>query len=540
MSQVSLRLASFGSPTTEAFSAPTSTEPSQVCRSAQDPTLPSASSEVSDHLDLHNTSHLLPHKGSISHQNPDSSMDESMSPNLAPNSGGIHTVTDTGDAEIAPTHTEVMDPHHSSNNSPRTRGVDTARMVDILERGTPTTGADYAEHLYKVASLLLDGQLSETQAELLEKKLLALADMLPQFVEAEDPAASQLYLVVERCFDVLIRVATGSLKVLVSTLAIRFLTTVVMTLNYWELYNLLRWKPAIYQFLTLIRFDLNNCYARFVRDYLKYEFRPSDVPSAVLKAAAATKERDRIDMERRLSLSQSPELESADERSPLYAMNKELSEDHDRFVTEQMLSEDGERPIPRERRKMKVDAKLAAHRVIKRADIKVAPSSRSSNYDPDVVHECQMASPDEPDKLCLRRFSRKYELIRHQETVHSKKKKLFKCFVCIKQDPSIGPRIFTRHDTLAKHIRVNHRISGKEAKAEVAYSKKHAEIVEEGDITVHVGRRKTKVDFELRAHMEKKGLAREAPDGSIIFDDIDSPPDSLEDGDDDDMYDDAD
>lgn len=41
-------------------------------------------------------------------------------------------------------------------------------------------------------------------------------------------------------------------------------------------------------------------------------------------------------------------------------------------------------------------------------------------------------------------------------------------------------------------------------KAEVAYSKKHAEVVEEGDITVHVGRRKTKVDFELRAHMEKR------------------------------------
>ena len=33
---------------------------------------------------------------------------------------------------------------------------------------------------------------------------------------------------------------------------------------------------------------------------------------------------------------------------------------------------------------------------------------------------------------------------------------------------------------------------------------KHAEVVEEGDITVHVGRRKTKVDFELRAHMEKR------------------------------------
>lgn len=414
-------------------------------------------------------------------------------------------------------------------------------LVDILERGTPTTALDYAEHLYKVASLFLKSDITEQQFVKLENKFILLADMLPQFVEVDNPATSQLYLVVERCFDTFIRITTSNINVLVASLTIRFLTSVVMSLNYWELYNLLRWKPAIYQFLTLIRFDLNDCYARFIRDYLKYEFRQRNMTLMELQSAAYTKEKNKKDFERRLSMSESPDVEGgADDKSPLYFMNKELSEDHDKFVTEQMAAEESERPIPRERRKIRVDSKLAAHRVIKRADIKVAPSSRSSNYDPDVVHECQMPSPDEPDKLCLRRFSRKYELIRHQETVHSKKKKLFKCFVCVKQDPSIGPRIFTRHDTLAKHIRVNHRISGKEAKAEVAYSKKHAEIVEEGDITVHVGRRKTKVDFELRAHMEKKGSAREAPDGSIIFDDVDdSPPDSIEFGEDEEIYDDV-
>lgn len=416
---------------------------------------------------------------------------------------------------------------------------DIDHMVDVLNNGTPTSPADYAEHLFKVATLLLNGELTEQQITTLEAKFVLLADMLPEFVEVENPASSQLYKVVERCFDVLVKVSTSQAKVLVATLAIRFLTTVIMSLNYWEIYNLLQWKPAIYQFLTLIHFDLNECYLRFIRDYLKYSYKQNSLPRSDLQSAAVMKERNKRDLERRLSMSASPEAEEVlDEKSPLYFMNKELSEDHDKFVTEQM-AEEVEKPIPRERRKIRVDSKLAAHRVIKRADIKVAPSSRSSNYDPDVIHECQMPSPDEPDKLCLRRFSRKYELIRHQETVHSKKKKLFKCFVCVKQDPSIGPRIFTRHDTLAKHIRVNHRISGKEAKAEVAYSKKHAEIVEEGDITVHVGRRKTKVDFELRAHMEKKGSAREAPDGSIIFDDIgDSPPDSTEYGDDDEIYDD--
>lgn len=88
----------------------------------------------------------------------------------------------------------------------------------------------------------------------------------------------------------------------------------------------------------------------------------------------------------------------------------------------------------------------------------------------------------------------------------------------------MGPRIFTRHDTLAKHIRVNHKMTGHDAKAEVTFSKKNAEIVEEGDITVHVGRRKTKVDFELRATMEKRRSLREEQDenGYYLTSDLDS------------------
>lgn len=401
----------------------------------------------------------------------------------------------------------------------------TSKVVEVLEKGSPDTVVDYTEHLFKVGSLLYDGNLSAEQAKLLEKKFYELTEMLPRFESKADPASSHLYLLVERCFDLLIRISTDQTKMDIATCAIRFLTTVVMSLNYWEVYNLLEWKPAIYKFLKLIHFDMNECYASFIRDYPKYSYKQNTISSEEMRIAAAAKNRREMEDSDDSSPEFDPEAENED-KTPLYYMNKELSEDHDRFVLEQMAQPEKDKPIPRERRKMRVDSKLAAHRIIKRADIKVH-TSRSSNYDPDVVHECQLPSPDEPRKLCLRRFSRKYELIRHQETVHSKKKKLFKCFVCVKQDPTIGPRIFTRHDTLAKHIRVNHRISGKEAKAEVAYSKKHAEIVEEGDITVHVGRRKTKVDFELRAHMERRGTAREAPDGTIIFD-MDDSQDSIE------------
>ncbi|KAM9894208.1 hypothetical protein OXX69_011439 [Metschnikowia pulcherrima] len=384
------------------------------------------------------------------------------------------------------------------------------KTIKLLIKGVPTSMRDYAEHLYKVACLLYDGELTYDQTLKLERKYVALTASLPRYMPSEDPAQSKLYLVVEKCFDVFIKMAMNQKKMEVATHTIWFLTTVVMALNYWEIYNLLRFRPAIYQFLTLIHFDLNECYARFLREYQEYTHKQENISQSTLRRVAAESGR-----KRRFSLSSTPEQSD----------HEGTFDPHD---TDHVDSPTKEK---HRRKRARADSKLQNHRVVPR-EYKHAASARSSNYDPDVVHECQLPSPEDSSKVCLRRFSRKYELIRHQETVHSKKKKLFKCYVCVKQDPVNGPRIFTRHDTLAKHIRVNHRISGKEAKAEVAYSKKHAEIVEEGDITVQVGRRKTKVDFELRAHMDKRGSAREGPDGTLIFDEIDeSAPDSIHSGD---------
>lgn len=371
-------------------------------------------------------------------------------------------------------------------------------VISILTVCTPLTPEEYSEHLFKISSLLHEDKVSASQAQVLEAKFFELMDLLPKFVDSEDPLHSKLYLLIEKNFDVFIRISTNHKNLQLASRTIRFLTNVLMNLSYWELYNLLAWKPSIYHFLTIIHFDFNECYTRFIKDYANFNYKKSLIPEEVI--AKVTRAQSRIRAKRpREELYE--ESESDDDKtaspSPGVTAGAPLDE-HDSYITELGLE-----LTPKEKKKIRVDAKLAAHRIIKKTQA-VKPSNKLSNYDPDVVHECQLPSADEPDKLCLRRFSRKYELIRHQETVHSKKKKLFKCYVCVKQNPKVGPRIFTRHDTLAKHIRVNHKISGKEAKAEVAYSKKHAEVVEEGDITVHVGRRKTKVDFELRAHMERR------------------------------------
>ncbi|ODV64948.1 hypothetical protein HYPBUDRAFT_115173 [Hyphopichia burtonii NRRL Y-1933] len=414
-------------------------------------------------------------------------------------------------------------------------------IINILTICTPSTTEDYTEHLYKITSLIYDKKISINQSAILETKLYSLMDSLPKFQNLNEPITSKLYLVIEKNFDIFIKISTNHKNVELATRTIRFLTNVIMSLNYWEIYNLLSWKPAIYHFLNLIHFDLNDCYSRFIKDYATYSFKQASLSDTVLLKISKSKAKRRklaaaqaaVNAGYLEGLSASPGSDTGSfstnddgksaSSTPASFLMGVSPQDHDKFVSERLSG-----LTQKEKRKIRVDAKLAAHRIIKKTEHH-RPSNKSSNYDPDVVHECQLPSADEPNKLCLRRFSRKYELIRHQETVHLKKKKLFKCFVCVKQNPNVGPRIFTRHDTLAKHIRVNHKISGKEAKAEVAYSKKHAEVVEEGDITVHVGRRKTKVDFELRAHMEKKKMAKETPDGEIITEDIiDSGPDSIE------------
>lgn len=386
-------------------------------------------------------------------------------------------------------------------------GFSKDEMVKILIHGAPSSIEEYNEHIFRVASLLYYDDLSFEQFELLEKKFYNLINDLKVYIPVSDPIHSKLYLLIEKNFDIFIRLSTNHKNVDLSTKTIRFLTNIIMNLNYWELYNLLSIKPAIYHFLSVIQFDLNECYAQFIRDYEKFNYTKVSQPEPIPRSkdtSAPIISSPMSDVSSNIT-NEDDSLQSQS-KSPSYLLTTP-SDDHDKFVSETVAG-----VLSKEKKKIRVDSKLSAHRIIKKSAA-AKPSNKSSNYDPDVVHECQLPSADEPDKLCLRRFSRKYELIRHQETVHSKKKKLFKCFVCVKLNPGVGPRIFTRHDTLAKHIRVNHKISGKEAKAEVAYSKKHAEVVEEGDITVHVGRRKTKVDFELRAHMEKRRLSKDGQYG---------------------------
>lgn len=53
-------------------------------------------------------------------------------------------------------------------------------------------------------------------------------------------------------------------------------------------------------------------------------------------------------------------------------------------------------------------------------------------------------------EICNTVFSRTYDLIRHQDTIHAKTRPVFRCEICGDQ------RHFSRHDALVRHLRVKH------------------------------------------------------------------------------------
>lgn len=90
-------------------------------------------------------------------------------------------------------------------------------------------------------------------------------------------------------------------------------------------------------------------------------------------------------------------------------------------------------------------------------------------------HICMVNNPvtNEP---CMKKFSRPYDLIRHQKTIHASKKKIFRCLICIQELGSEGyQRTFSRNDALSRHVKVKHNLQGTEAQRVIQYAKDNVE-----------------------------------------------------------------
>ncbi|KAL6950931.1 hypothetical protein ACO0QE_000213 [Hanseniaspora vineae] len=73
-------------------------------------------------------------------------------------------------------------------------------------------------------------------------------------------------------------------------------------------------------------------------------------------------------------------------------------------------------------------------------------------------HVCEMLHPT-TKAPCLKSFSRPYDLIRHQKTIHAPMKKIFRCLFCIESLGAEGyKKTFSRGDALSRHIKVKHNL----------------------------------------------------------------------------------
>lgn len=95
-------------------------------------------------------------------------------------------------------------------------------------------------------------------------------------------------------------------------------------------------------------------------------------------------------------------------------------------------------------------------------------------------HQCDLINPS-TNKPCNKQFSRPYDLIRHHETIHAAKKKIFRCVIC--EGRYNGGRgngklkTFSRGDALSRHIKVKHGLVGEEALDLINEAKANVEFV---------------------------------------------------------------
>ncbi|GMM38853.1 stress-regulated transcription factor [Saccharomycopsis crataegensis] len=111
--------------------------------------------------------------------------------------------------------------------------------------------------------------------------------------------------------------------------------------------------------------------------------------------------------------------------------------------------------------------------------------------DSDENNQCMLINPS-TNSPCLKKFSRPYDLIRHQETIHASKKKIFRCMICENNykkslddaqangetdKPLHSPKTFSRGDALSRHIRVKHSLTGEAVTEALKYAKDNVEYI---------------------------------------------------------------
>ncbi|CUM67798.1 uncharacterized protein PRCAT00005504001 [Priceomyces carsonii] len=157
------------------------------------------------------------------------------------------------------------------------------------------------------------------------------------------------------------------------------------------------------------------------------------------------------------------------------SMDIEADDDDDAFTATPFdLEHNTESPIPR--REFSASIEPDTPSPDESHQHKTAAEISASNPN----HQCDLINPS-TGHPCNKQFSRPYDLIRHQETIHATKKKIFRCVICegrLNGGPGNGKlKTFSRGDALSRHIKVKHGLVGQDALNLINEAKENVEYV---------------------------------------------------------------
>ncbi|CCF58823.1 hypothetical protein KAFR_0F02260 [Kazachstania africana CBS 2517] len=111
---------------------------------------------------------------------------------------------------------------------------------------------------------------------------------------------------------------------------------------------------------------------------------------------------------------------------------------------------------------------------VKKSKVKENLTISNKHSDSNEIFTCRLINiiTKEP---CLAEFSRSYDLTRHQNTIHAKKKIIFRCSECIRMLGNEGyDKTFSRLDALTRHIKSKHETLSVQERQEVTkYAKEN-------------------------------------------------------------------
>ena len=151
-----------------------------------------------------------------------------------------------------------------------------------------------------------------------------------------------------------------------------------------------------------------------------------------------------------------------------FSGHTDVEDDEDAMMVD--VSDDDENFDREGRQKIKVKKEDVDHE----HPYKLGAEISANNPD----HRCDLINPN-TGKTCNKQFSRPYDLIRHQNTIHASMKKIYRCVICEgRYKGGLGngkQKTFSRNDALSRHIKIKHNIVGDEALELINEAKENVE-----------------------------------------------------------------